>query len=624
MTEPALEFMKNEAGEAEGLGDAGIETFRDAPYASCAREAGQNSRDAADKLPVRMTFDVISVSHDDFPSFDRLKSALESCSAASEQEKEADFFSNALVLVEKPEIRVLRIADFNTKGLIGPPDTPKTPFHALLKGSGVNAKDDDGSLGSFGIGKNASFAVSDLQAVYYSTIYTDPQSGASEFAAQGKVKLISHTDVNGMQRRATGYWGNPDGFGAVMDPSRVPAWMARDEVGTSIFCMGFRESEDWAERMTYSLASNFFCAIHRNEMYFDVASGKYALNRNTLEGLLDDPLISAAADNTGHLADLEFARHLYRCLVSENSVCSQPDIPGLGKVNVRVLTEEGMPKRVGFVRNGMLITDNLKNFGQPLARFSGSRDFVVLVEPVDSAAGILFKKLENPAHNAFSAERISDPQKRQAAAEAVKKLAKKLRSIIHEATAVTHERTIVLDELGRLFAEQGASNAPPDPDAERDPEKYEYEVSRKRPKKRPVLTASGGDHGGGGGKKRTSGGGGGGVGSGTGAGIGGTGTGGEKEPVALKDTRNRIQRNSSKQATSRVLHFSPEVDGEIELSVEATGVNSAERLTLLSADQGTLEKGKVILDVGAGNRCSLLITFDEPYEGPIEVIAVKR
>jgi hypothetical protein len=73
---PVLEFLKNEAGEEEGLGDAGIETFRDAPYASCARETGQNSRDAEKALPVRMTFDVFQIAQADFAAHDTLTSAL--------------------------------------------------------------------------------------------------------------------------------------------------------------------------------------------------------------------------------------------------------------------------------------------------------------------------------------------------------------------------------------------------------------------------------------------------------------------------------------------------------------------------------------------------------------------
>ena len=64
MTNPVLRFLPNEAWEKEGLGDAGIETFRDTPYASCAREAGQNSRDAAKVQPVRITFDIRWLGHE--------------------------------------------------------------------------------------------------------------------------------------------------------------------------------------------------------------------------------------------------------------------------------------------------------------------------------------------------------------------------------------------------------------------------------------------------------------------------------------------------------------------------------------------------------------------------------
>ena len=55
---PRLVFLKNEAGEAEGLNDPGIETFRDSPYSSVARETGQNTRDvrADTSKPVRMAF----------------------------------------------------------------------------------------------------------------------------------------------------------------------------------------------------------------------------------------------------------------------------------------------------------------------------------------------------------------------------------------------------------------------------------------------------------------------------------------------------------------------------------------------------------------------------------------
>ncbi|WP_262269596.1 hypothetical protein [Microvirga yunnanensis] len=624
MTKPVLEFLKNEAGEEEGLGDAGIETFRDAPYASCAREAGQNSRDAAEKLPVRMTFNLFQVPHSDFPCYDRLRDTLIACAAAAEQEKDAEFFTNACAVMNSPQIPVLAIADYNTKGLTGPSDRLGTPFHSLLKATGVSTKESPTSGGSFGIGKNASFAVSDLQTVFYSTVYEDPDSAEGIFAAQGKVKLVSHTDAGGVPRRATGYWGNPDKFRAVTDGTLVPAWMSRTETGTSIFCMGFRETDDWAERMTYSLVSNFFCAVHREEMIFEVASGKIHINRNTLEGLLSREDIRAAADRSGHLSDLEFAEQLYRCLVSANADEQILNISGLGQMRVRILIEEGMPRRVGFIRNGMLITDSLKHFGQALARFPGSRDFVVLVEPVDDGAGRLLKKLENPAHDGFSAQRISDPAKRGAAEAAMRKLGKQLRDLIRETTGVKHEGAVILDELGRFFAEPGKSDTPSDPDAENDPEKYTYDVPRRKRQKRQAQMPAGGHQGGRSATGSGTSGNGGGAGTATGSGSGGIGARGDREVVELRDVRNRIRRDAAGRPRSRVLHFSPEAGGSIELSVQATGVNAPEQLVLTGTDSGTLKGGAVKLEVSEGERCSVTVSFEDSYDGPIEIIAVTR
>src|SRR4051794_9053055 len=260
-----LEFLRNDAGEKEGLGDAGIEMFKDAPYASCAREAGQNSRDASTQLPVKMTFDLLELPLGELPFADDLKDVISACRNEATKEKDVDFFDVANELLSQPTVKVLRISDFNTTGLVGPPDRDGTPFHSLLKASGVPAKLDDTSGGSFGIGKNASYAVTDLQTVLYATRYVDLETSETKFAAQGKVKLVSHVDNEGVARRATGYWGDTHGFIAVQDPTCVPDWLRRDEIGTSIFCVGFRVSPHWAHRIAYSLISNFFTAIHREE-----------------------------------------------------------------------------------------------------------------------------------------------------------------------------------------------------------------------------------------------------------------------------------------------------------------------------------------------------------------------
>ena len=624
MTDPVLRFLPNEAGEKEGLGDAGIETFRDTPYASCAREAGQNSRDAARELPVRITFDIRRLGHDEFPSYAELRDAIEACRTEASQDRETAFFDNAADVIGKARIPVLEIADSNTTGLTGPPDVHGTPFHSLVKASGVTVKSDADAGGSFGIGKNASFAVSDLQTVFYSSVYQDPESGNGAFAAQGKVKLVSHTGTDDEPRRATGYWGNPKRFGAVTSRSLVPAWMRRSAVGTTIFCMGFRESEDWAERMTYSLVSNFFCAVHRQQMVFEVDNGRFAINRNTLEHLLERDDIKSAAENTGHLADLEFAGQLYRCLVSESAEEEVLTLAsGLGRIRVRILVGEGMPRRIGFIRNGMLITDNLRHFGQPLARFPGSRDFVALVEPDDTDAGVLLKQLENPAHDGFSAERIPDSDKRSRATSTMRKLGREIRETIRGATSVRHEGAVVLDELGRYFAELGRADAEPDPSAENDPEKYTYTSHRRTPRRRRAPTPSGGQEGGRSGTGTGTGGdNGSGTGRGTGTGTGGRGSRGERETIVLRDVRNRIRAGDDGTPISRELHFTPGAGGRIEVAVQATGVNVADNLRVVAADSGDTGSGVLSLDVVEGERYSVTVSFDEPYDGPIELLAV--
>lgn len=625
MTAPELEFLKNEAGEEEGLSDAGIETFRDDPYASCAREAGQNSRDAGlnNGAPVRMTFDLILGHREDLPFYESLAGALDCCRSQAHAEKEKEFFKNACAVISKATLPILRISDFNTKGLVGPPEKSGTVFHSLLKSSGVSKKDSETSGGSYGIGKNANFAVSDLQTVMYSTVYAG-ESGEQTFAAQGKVKLVSHEDENRVHRRSTGYWGFPDGFRAITTESVVPEWMRRSEIGTSIFCVGFRQSEGWAERMTYSLVFNFFVAIQNEDMEFEVDSGRIKINSNTLEGVLSHMDIEETAEKSGHSSELEFACQLHRCLVSEAATEEIIDIPGLGKIKVRILAEVGMPRRVGFVRNGMLIADNLKNFGHSFTRFSGA-DFIALVQPGDDAAGKVLKKLENPAHNAFSAERISDPTGRRVAEKAMRSLGSKLREMIKAFTNVPAEDSLALDELGKYFAHKGKSDSTPDSTSESDPETYTYSAARVPVRKIGSSGRNGnegGQTGGHKGRNSTKPGGGNGNQAGT-RGAGDAGTSDRRTSVDLSDVRNRIFLDSQGTAKARTLYFSSPVTGLIELVLQATGVNTPESLYPVKAGGASIKNDKILLDVKEGERNSILVEFDEPYDGPIEVSANK-
>ncbi len=118
------EFPSNDYGILNGIGEAGIETFKGLPYRSLAREICQNSLDAAlvQSQPVRVEFMSSFLSDKDVPDFDMLKKALKLCYefwAEQNNKKTMEFFEQAMKVSESTKISLLRISDFNTTGLTG-------------------------------------------------------------------------------------------------------------------------------------------------------------------------------------------------------------------------------------------------------------------------------------------------------------------------------------------------------------------------------------------------------------------------------------------------------------------------------------------------------------------------
>lgn len=615
----SLQFLLNEADEDEGLGHAGIETYKDAPYAGVARECGQNSRDAAATLPVVVKFDLVHINHTDLPDYSKLCTTVSACldrALERDDEKEFDFFTRAEQVLGDSNIRVLRIQDFNTRGLRGPSE-PGTPFHSLVKSTGVSKKESDTSGGSFGIGKNAAFSVSEMQTVYYSTLYQN-EEGGTQFLAQGKSILVSHRDKEGISRRATGYWGC-DHFQPVSNPDNVPGWLLREEVGTSVYAIGFREAGNWDFRMAASLIQNFFCAIHRGEMAFEINEGSIIINTETLPVLFNDDRMLAAAIDSNRKEDFDFSRNLYECLISTDAVEKIFEIKGLGSVSVRILVKDGMPKRLSIVRNGMSITDTLENFGDKFRSFPMYSEFVAIVETQEQDGSRLIKKLENPKHDGLSAERISDETKRKNAERIMKSFARKLREVIREQTLSKPEDQVALDELSEFFADEDQSDRLQDPDATENPETFTYTpVSVRKKRVETSKVKDDGSEGGAGVDGGKSGGEGGGRGTGAGSGSGGKGTTGHNKAINLTGFRNLIPQND---VCKRKLFFTPTESCSGEIRVLASGVNNSEDLSVQSASTGAVNKGKIKLEMEKNVRTELEVSFAAAYDGPIELIA---
>lgn len=616
-------FLTNEGQEEEGLGHAGIETFKGSPFPGLARESAQNSLDACLKdadgghLPIRMVFRQTIVPRGSIPEVETLQKTLDACLSRSKSRgirKDTQFFEIACEAIRKPKISVLTVEDYGTSGLVGP-SVPGKPFHALVKGSGVSQKSSSDAGGSFGIGKNAAFAVSQYRTVFYSTLYGD--AVGQHFLAQGKAILVSHIDSAGAEKRGIGYCGRA-GFQAVPDASILPEWLHRSEPGTTVASLGFLHEDSWEWQMTESLVRNFFAAILEGTVSFSVVrdgANPIEINQDSLNSLFDHEAVLKAAEDTGSSADLSFASALHQALTSPDTKLFEQNFDGAGSFRFRLLEGVGLPRKIGFLRNGMFLTDNLRHFGHPLARFSLSRDFVGVVEPIDIKTSGRVRDLENPRHDELSADRLDDPKEKRKVRTGMRKLGTWLREIIKEETSTPPEAEMLLDEMNRFFSTPETGKEIPDPaNSQTNPERIR--IKPKTTSTRPAGAGPDGESGSAGGRKAKGAGGGRTTGSRAGRGRGLHGGRGGKA-IAFRSLRSHLP--DLGRSDMRSISLEPEESGLARLEVLLIGAASDEPLDVVTINGHRCAKTPSIrLDEGV--RKSVTVEFSESYTGPIRVV----
>lgn len=619
-------FLTNEGQEEEGLGHAGIETFKGSPYPGLARESAQNSLDACLKtedrshLPIRMVFRQQTVSRESIPGVEALQRTLDACLARSRDRginKDALFFEIATRTLQQPTISVLTVEDYGTTGLIGP-SVPGKPFHALVKGSGVSQKSSADAGGSFGIGKNAAFAVSQLRTVFYSTLYRDDPRPS--YLAQGKSILVSHTDAQGHEKRGIGYCGLGE-FRAVEDPRTLPAWLHRSEPGTTVASLGFQHEDGWEWQMAESLVRNFFAAVNDGSVSFEVirqGDAPILVSRDTIGELFDNEAIRKASEETGSTADLSFAAAMYQALTSPETKVFEESFGTFGRFSFRLLEGANLPRKIGFLRNGMYLTDNLRHFGHPLARFSLSRDFVGVVEPLDIETSGRLRQLENPRHDELSADRLDDAKARSLAKTNIRNLGKWLRDVIREETSTPPQAEMLLDEMNRFFSSPETGKEIQDPaNSQTNPERVKLQTTTAS--HRRVGSGMEGDSGSAGGRKQKGADGGKTTGSRSGRGRGLQGGRGGKV-ISFRGLRSHLPDPAA--PNRRTISLEPAESVLARLEVLLIGAASDEPLDIVTLNGLKCAKTPSIL-LKEGERKSITVEFSESYTGPIRAVLTR-
>ena len=248
--------------EKQSVNNARIEIFKDNIIESLAREICQNSLDATkNNGEVVVEFEEKVVMTDEIIDKEYfLEIAIPKARETWVNDKNAEeFLKRYEEMLRNDQITILRISDYNTTGL------KEENWESLIESAGLSIKNDEGSAGSFGIGKAAPFASSDLRMVFYNTMLDngDEKSiGVTQFIS------FENADSKNTTSQGVGYLGEnkKDYF----EHQKNFEFDKRKESGTDIYIIGFNQKGNWQEKMISSIVENFMVSIYRKQLVVKV------------------------------------------------------------------------------------------------------------------------------------------------------------------------------------------------------------------------------------------------------------------------------------------------------------------------------------------------------------------
>ena len=401
-----------DGGKRQGINDSGIATFAgEELYNNLAREICQNSLDAKDTTvdePVKVSFSLKTLGRDAFAPIKGLEKILQSCQLywkTFNDQKLNYFLNDAFATLSNDPIDLLVISDFNTIGLNGSKNRTGA-WDALTGSNGVSYKT-NGSQGSFGIGKNAPYACSNLRTVFYNT-YSKIDN---LHAFQGVTMLVTHMNEDNEETQGCGFYYNVDDKKPIFEEDNciTTQYFRRDEYGTDIIILGFKKNSNWKNDIKLAIIKNFFIAIINKQLIVEI----------------DDIRI----DSTSIFKYIKEALQLYpkdNEIVKVNNYCTtytQPDkifkcsILEKNDVQLYIRTEDNYTRSTACLRStGMLIKHRTIKKMKPY-------EAVLLV--TGGKMNEILKLMEPPKHDKWDPDILSDERKKEG-----KNISKKLNKFI--------------------------------------------------------------------------------------------------------------------------------------------------------------------------------------------------
>ena len=435
-------------GGVEVINDPSAAFFKDNPIPKLVREVIQNSLDAREpgiKEPVSVTFADLQVERH-LVGASQLYRHLVSClnRAVSEARPESirGLYQSAVETLKNSHVRCLRITDTNTTGLQG------KRWDALVTQEGSVEKEEVGAPGgSFGIGKNAVFNVSDILTVFYSTHYLDGRRGRVD-RLQGKATLMSHPspDDAGESLQHTGFYTDVGGR-PIEGRREIDPFFLLNEPGTGVYVMGFNPRVgDWVGDVIRAVLRNFFFAIHRQSLVvrIEAANKAVVITHEELELLFER-----------YAGDLQESYSYYQAIRDTEAVVTEA-LPTLGSLDLYIKIDGG-PRRMAYVnRNGMVITDSREKKDNPLPPNNRSLwpDFAAVIVPSTDSGDRQIRRMENPSHDSISVSQLREQTEQKRMTRAFLAARRAIREIMDDRTHLEQSGNQAnLRELAEMFPE---------------------------------------------------------------------------------------------------------------------------------------------------------------------------
>lgn len=621
----------------DGWNHEGIQTFRASILESLTREIIQNSLDAAASSdpgePVLVKFSQKSIAKAELPGWQSLQEKLQNArkTAQPTSARDRSELDAAIKLLGNDSIRVLEISDFGTTGMPG--QQYGSRWFAYLKARGVG---DGGEQrgGSHGIGKNAPLAASILRTIFVSSRWWDAEQNQEKTLIQGRATLMSDwlDQAKTVSNGGTGFWGKTEKAAAITESECEFDWLKRDEVGTSIFVIGWSgiAEKNWAYQIILWAAVNYFTAFYRDKLILDVEGKR--LSAENIEDVLNNKRLEKSFPKN-HQDRIMEARHYLRVIQEGEGVnVDETQLSHLNRCVTRFLVSDDAPRKFCVIRKNMMITDNLNEYWKRVpARI---RDFAGVFECIDVNGNELIRAMEPPKHNNLSKDYLPEDL-REKGEKALRILGNKLKEITEKYAAPDTQEAGAVDFLREFLADE-AGDGDSDFDLEdRDPD-GNFVITPKPVKLSPAKiidlesedeedpngevndegdTGGSGSGGGSGGTRH-------GQGEGSGEGTGGTGTKGN-DPGSLARTAMELKgcRFVPTGDATYTVFFTGTQSSRVILSIYEVGADLDDPIPIVRSNKGTLEKGGVVLEITANQRSNVEVEVDRLVVGGLKMLA---